>query len=221
MSFEELEEHIKIANWIKEFREERLDKISESNGDQSAERPARIIMHLIPFKSLDPLKYIELKSAPLVLRNFELLPAKHNSDGLGCNFNYDSNLQLFRNGAIELAKVFSYQEISGSRLENDLITGLDKSLKIERSLGFEPPIFVIISLIDASGYKLFQEMRGFHDAHGSEIMINRLDINPLTIENYDIEAASVLRPAMDAIWQALGKTGSPYYNEDGSRRDTV
>jgi hypothetical protein len=217
MSFEELEKHIKIANWIKEFRDDRLTHISESDS-AAAENQGRIMMHLIPFNSLDPMKSVILSSAQSILRKFEFLPAKHNSDGIGCDFDYDSYLQLFRNGAIEWTSHFSNGEISGLKLENDLISDLGKSLMVERSLGLELPIFVMISLLDAKDHRIFQDGMSFHDGSGSAITTNRLTLNPIIIDNWDSEIATILRPALDAIWQTAGKTGSPYYNENGNRR---
>lgn len=150
--FDEIEKNNKIANWINKFCEDRFAQISRNDGDQ---KPGRAIMHLIPFESLDPMKYIEMEPAFQELKDYRY--PKYNSDGFRCGEDYEY-LQLFRNGAMECAMISSNGGISGSGLRKFFISGLNTYLKAAKVIEIKPPIFVKVSLLDAE--KIFPDFKG-------------------------------------------------------------
>jgi hypothetical protein len=92
-------------------------------------------------------------------------------------------------------------------LEDILIKGLEDYIKMEKILEFEPPFFVMISLLGVKGYKI------------SHIEIDRdsLILPDILLEDYESESERILRPAFDAIWQAAGIGRSTSYDEEGNR----
>lgn len=106
--FKEIVEEIKLKRIFDSFREDLLSKIEPCTG--------RIVMHVIPRDSLDPMKQIGATSDAIGL----LRPMgssgwtpKDNAEGLRSESN-DDYIQLFRNGVIESVKTFSVYEDKGN-----------------------------------------------------------------------------------------------------------
>jgi hypothetical protein len=200
--FDQIKKNIEIANWIRLFCEDRFAQISRNDGDP---KPGRIIMHMIPFESLDPMKHIEMKLAVEGLQKIGKHP-KYNSKGLICSLT-DEYLQLFRNGTMEYAMTSSDGDISGSGLKANLTSELDTCLKVARTVKIEPPVFVEISLLNAND--IFADFPGFHD-RGHKIGAEKLVLIPILIDNLEVGAESILQRALDEIWHAAGIAEQPH-----------
>ncbi len=213
--FKDIVEEIKLKRIFDSFREDLLSKIKPCTG--------RIIMHVIPRDSLDPMKQIGATSDAIGL----LRPMgssgwtpRDNAEGLRSESN-DDYIQLFRNGVIESVKTFSVYEdkgeIAGPDLENGLITGLRLYLEAEKILGINPPLLVMISMIGVKGHFIYQNP-GLGCGSGYEINSDKVVPAPIKITSYEnIDYGQVLKPVLDTIWQAAGIKGSPFYNADGDR----
>src|SRR5207247_493994 len=97
-----------------------------------------------------------------------------------------------------------------------LIDSLRRFLSVQRELGVVPPLFIMLSLLGVKGYTLeVNPSRAFaHDAY--PIDRNDLVLPELLIEDFNGNAATVLRPAFDAIWNAAGWPQSIDYDKDGN-----
>lgn len=82
-------------------------------------------------------------------------------------------------------------------------------------LGFEPPILVMISLLGVKGYRTPDSFRYF-TPYNSEIDRDSLVLPDIFVDEYGSDSARLLRPAFDAIWQAMGFGGSQNYDEKGN-----
>jgi hypothetical protein len=86
-------------------------------------------------------------------------------------------LQLFRDGTIEAvdAKLLTPRReekvIPITSVEQSLIEATGGYLRFQRDLGMEPPLFVMLTLIDAHGYRV-PPARG-HDLRFSVHLIDR------------------------------------------------
>ncbi len=213
--FKDIVEEIKLKRIFDSFREDLLSKIKPCTG--------RIIMHVIPRDSLDPMKQIVATSDA----KERLCPmggsggtTRYNAEGLR-NESNDDYIQLFRNGVIESVKTFSIYddkgEIAGPNLEDGLITGLKEYLEAEKILGIKPPLLVMISMIGVKGHFIYQNP-GLGCGSGYEINSDKVVPAPIKITSYEnIDYVQVLKPVLDTIWQAAGIKGSPFYNADGDR----
>lgn len=129
-------------------------------------------------------------------------------------------LQVFRNGIIEAVDA-SIMEPEGSELtipsllfERKLLDALPRFLSIQRQLGVEPPLFIILSLLGVSGYTM-----GVNTSRLDTYPIDRdaLILPEIILEKFDCNPSEVMRPIFDAIWNAAGWPRSMNYNENGER----
>jgi hypothetical protein len=220
---------------IRNFRDERIAKIVAEETPVPLNPCPKIILHILPIAALDPMTRLDIKI--LDRRGKDLQPiyksaqsSRYNFDGFLTYRNYDSHsaceayLQMFRNGAIETVDASILEEMNGKKeihsliFEKDLILALRRLLALEHDLEFEPPIFVMLSLLGVKGYTMWVNRSNFFDSDSS-IPIDRdaLFLPDLIIENYDSDAAKLLRPVFDAVWQAAGWDGSKNYDENGGR----
>ncbi len=81
----------------------------------------------------------------------------------------------------------------------------------QKTLNLAPPVAVCISLYFVEGFSLAVK----YDS-GEEIDRPNLDLPVCTLHNFDEPAHVVLRPALDALWNASGFSGCSYFHEDGS-----
>lgn len=209
-------EKIKLINIFNSFRDGLLSKIDSS--------PGKIIMHVVPLESLDPMKRITSDPMNLLLGLLHPMGStgynpRYNADGWRSE-SHNGYLQLFRNGVIESVKTFSVYEnkgeISGPDLETGLVTGLGKYLEAEKTLGINPPLLVMVSMIDVKGYVIYQNPSLGYGS-GREIGSDKVVPAPIEVTNYDMDVGQVLRPVLDTIWQAAGGVGSPFYDMNGNR----
>jgi hypothetical protein len=97
-----------------------------------------------------------------------------------------------------------------------MISNLKNYLKVQQELGLEPPIVLILSLIGVRGYRI-----GFGVFQDPKQPIDRDTalLPDVLVENYSAEAADILRPVFDAVWQAAGWRCCLNYNEQGKWED--
>jgi len=129
--------------------------------------------------------------------------------------------QIFRNGSIEAVEAFLLRFRGDKRLipsvayEQWLLKALPRSLSIQKQLGVEPPLLVMLSLLGVSGYAMAVDpSRLFlHEAH--PIDRDNLLASDILVENFECDPAEVMRPVFDAIWNAAGWPRSMNYDETG------
>ena len=145
---------------------------------------------------------------------------RHNFDGFFCSNKPSEDdpptyVQLFRNGSIEIVwtKIFQNDTdklIASLRFEKVLVDVISYYLRIQESLGVEPPIFIMVTLSNIVGYS-FKSRIGINTSFDRDL----LAFPELMFEKFDVSIGDVLRPIFDAIWNAAGFPGSAYYDENG------
>ena len=219
---------------IKRFRDDRLGKIVAGETPVPLIESGKIVIHLIPFGFND----IQSNYDPLILyrSNIDLEPM----DSMGSNriINFDglltycsdkdqsySYLQIFRNGSIESANssimyIKENRKVIASLLfERELIKALHNYLISQKKLGVNLPIILMISLINVKDYEMVIDNsqdyfnRARRLSHG--IDRNNLLLPDILIENYGVNASTLLKPIIDMVWNAAGFTESRYYDKSG------
>lgn len=223
-----------LTDKVRQFRDNRLAKIIADETPVPLYQSAKIVMHILPISGLDVTKQVNMQTVPLA-KLFPIGEQGYNRHRI--NFDgwltfsspggapYDSYFQLFRNGAVETVNSWWLREdmrggkkIPIGEIEEELISDLDNYLGLERELGFEPPIFVMISLIGVKGYTMILNTR-MPVFRKDEIDRDLLILPDILIENYDSDSARLLHPAFNAVYQSTGIIGSPYYDEEGNRKE--
>ncbi len=223
---------------VRRFREERIARIvAEKTPIVLLSDHAKVVLHLVPIAALD--STTRLNMAPLQDKLEKLQPInatgwgyRHNLDGFltysGCGNLQTSTtyLQVFRSGVIEAVEsmLLEYNNIharetgadphnlvSSYAIEKILIVALDKFLKVEKELGMEPPVFIMLSLVGVKGYGIFSEWTQYEDTYRFDR--DTLLLPDTVMESYDNPADKLLQPALDAMWQAAGYERCRYYKE--------
>lgn len=217
---------------IRNFRIERLGKIIAEETPVRLESTPKIVLHIIPFGAFDPAARFDVSS--IVNDNVNLRPiytlgwnSRHNFDGY-LSYGPSSHrsiahsyLQIFRNGNIEAVDALIIRPEGNSRTipsvlyEKEILEALPRFLSIQRQLGVEPPLFIMLSLIGVSGYTMAVNRSRFAPAFTYLIEIDSLILPEIIVENFECYPAEVMRPIFDAIWNAAGWEGSMNYNENG------
>jgi hypothetical protein len=158
---------------IRNFRIQRLSKVAAGEGNLLLRGDHRLVLHLVPFAAFDPLSRFDLSA--FTQETDRLIPMnvsggwsrpRHNFDGLlsfaksdGVCFSY---LQLFRNGGVEAVNtsLLKKHEREGraperyiyDRYEVEVINAVTRVMSLQKELGVEPPLFVMLSFLGVKDY---------------------------------------------------------------------
>lgn len=126
-------------------------------------------------------------------------------------------LQLFRSGAIEGvdAQMFGRgdkNQIPCVTFEEEFIDALKRYLCVQKEIGAECPIVVMLSLLGVKGFTMAMP-RNYWSHREYPIDRDDLIIPEILVESWDVDAATAIKPAFDAVWQASGWEGSPFYDK--------
>lgn len=184
---------------------------------------------------INPLKYKGHETSPL---NSEAGNNRYNLDGFlryvpaGDPPVPATYIQFYRNGAIEAVdtsmlvshnpanakKPFdpTPQEpvklISSTFSERTLITDLKRLLNVQKSMGIDPPIFILLSLTGVRGFGVLTRWTN----HEQTFVFDRdtILLPDSVAESYEDRPDSLLQPAFDAIWQASGYEMCRHYKDE-------
>lgn len=220
------------AEHIKNFRADRLGQIVAGETTVSLPEGAKTILHSIPFNAFDQsIKYdlnlIKQDTGLLEpLRSSGWSAPNHNLDGIYTYSTHDkvrhSYLQVFRNGIIEavntslLERELDEQKlIAGVAYEGELLRALSRHLTLQKRLGVEPPVIVMLSLLGMKGYvMLVAPERRFNEGH--PIDRDALLLPEVMVEDLDANISHTVRPIFDALWNAAGWSQSINFDDEGN-----
>ena len=220
---------------VREFRAERIARIAIDEASVVLSSPHRILVHVVPFVSLEPGFAVDVERAS---HHVDLLwpmytdatSRRFNFDGFLCHDGTSSYLQLFRSAALESveAKLLDYEiadEVSGepkmviaSRLyEEEIIVCVERALALQRRMLVPPPFFVMVALLGVKGYEmaLGKNKRERHYLQRPTIDRDHLIGDAIVIEEDSDNVAARLRPVFDTFWQAAGLARSLNYDVNG------
>jgi Putative DNA-binding domain len=231
------------AERIRNFRDERLAKIIA--GEMPAkldEKAPKIVLHVIPFGAFDPTISFNVDSLMLadnihLTRPLSLHPLppgytklKYNVDGL-LSVDYTSSAsytQVFSNGTIEsvdtsILGAWGDDRITkGDIYEPRLLEALKRFLAVQKQLGGNLPLIVMISLLGVQDFRIgFSRTNSWPDDEQNH-RIDRPDLvmPEAMIDSFDDDLPTIMKPIFDNIAQAANWPGSMMHDESGKSLHT-
>lgn len=220
------------AERIRNFRIERLSRIVAGETPIALPETAKIALHIVPLAAFDPAAYFDVSSlfddvarlGPIYSSSWN---RRHNFDGLlaydaSREVNYTfSYLQIFRNGMIEAVEADMLRPRNGRQLipgveyEKELLTALIRFVGIQKQIGVEPALFIMVTLIGVSGYTIAAHPSDHGPFRVHSIDRDTLIIPEVLLDSFEFEPGDVMRPIFDSVWNAAGWFGSTNYNSEG------
>jgi hypothetical protein len=232
-----------IADRIRMFRRDRIATILAGETPLSLSSSPKVILHLVPFEAFGVTPSLELNAAEgsgLFRPPFHDYPGttRWNIDGLLTYARLGSEAalayaQLFRNGVYEGVDAemigteshsqFGVPFVYGYWLEKALNRNLANPLQVLQRIGVQTPLAVLVTVVGVEDYLLLggerflgQSSRRFdRDA----IMLPDVLLADYYPADPRRELSRLMRPVVDAFWQAGGWQGSPDYDMDGNWQD--
>jgi hypothetical protein len=210
---------------IRGFRAERLCKVVAGETPVALEGNALIVLHIVPFGAFDPATRFDVPSLARDRGRFRPgLGPITGMYGWNCRPNFDGlltcasggrpssaclYLQIFRNGSVESVDGGILKDgatIPSVLYEEGLLDALRRYLGVQRELGVEPPLFVIVSLLGVKGYTMAVDdsMLWSHNLEAYPIDRDSLVVPEVMVEGFECEPGEVMRPIFDAVWNAAG-----------------
>jgi len=223
---------------IRDFRADRLSKISAGEIPASLnETMAKIVFHLVPFGAFEPSARFDLNPLALPEKRTLITPLmlgmnehealnhcryRYNFDGLlnyaqwATDLPVAAYLQVFRNGIVEGvdASILNIErfprQIPSIPFEQVLCYALSLYLQMQKTLGVDLPIFLMLSLLGVKDYT----MGIAQTYYGQDYPIDRPDlvIPEVMIDSFSCDPAEVMKPIFDSVWNAAGLNGSMNYD---------
>lgn len=188
-----------------------------------------VVTHLIPIASLsgailaDPRTIMEsphfFRPAGTTLDN-----PTYNLDGFINGRNGDKGYtQVFRNGTVEsvmsdlVAERNQQHSMSALRLEGGLVESVLRYFSGLAEAGVPPPIVVQISLVGVMDVE-YVITNGSYDAWHQKFPCDDVSLPIGILEDYGDKAHSLrsVRPALDALWNMVGRPESEWFDDEGN-----
>lgn len=212
------------------FRNERLASIQAGVGERPLANEGRFIFHIIPVASFSGAVTLDLEE--VLEQHASFWPI--GESGMNSRFNYhgfinerggDENLghvQIFRNGSLEATKAHIVREmedhrgISGAALERHFFRVFHTYLIGLRNIEVPPPLIFMITLEGVQGAK-YHVMRNTWDDYEHPLPEDVIFLPECVLENYGEESDHhrAIKPAFDALWNAIGYSQSQFFNDEG------
>ncbi|MDA0999191.1 MAG: ATP-binding protein [bacterium] len=220
------------AEKIRNFRIDRLARIIGGETPVPIREGVKIALHLIPLAAFTSGNFIEMpldhdRRADFAPLSGSISDWRNNLDGFVC---YSGNpprphrayLQLFRTGVVETVEISVYGEgniINGPGYEVEIVQSVKRYLKQLQILGIGMPVYIFLSVLDASGAVLrlpesWHFRRGGEYGHQADR--NEFILPEAVIEDYDTDIPVALKPQFDMIWNAFGYDGSINFDAEGN-----
>ncbi|MCL2646088.1 MAG: ATP-binding protein [Phycisphaerales bacterium] len=223
------------AERIRRFRQKRVTRIIADKTPVVLAATRRLILHVIPLATFLNNQRLNLPSDLVQGRQFG--PIGSYSSEMSGRYNLDGYLnwcsvggqvtrycQLFFNGVVEAAYVsmihtqfdadgMNTTAVIGMHYEQSVIHALAAYLRGLKQLGISAPIALSLSLLGCKG--VYMRTDGFWRSHQHVIDRDAILVPETLCDSLDVDAATVLKPQFDAIWNACGYPGSQNYDSDG------
>ena len=214
----------------RQFRDERIRAVSDGEGMRPLVGNGRLFIHIVPSAAFSGMVNLDVATIHDRYRDFRpiamagMMP-RYNFHGFINEHGGEHNqgyTQVFRNGCLEAALADLIQGengeqfISGTALENEIFDVFSSFIEGLRDIGVPPPLIIMVT---------FQGVRGARYAvhkntYGGRILPLPEDLMRLPeciLEDYGTTADHhrAVKPAFDALWNAIGHAGSQYFGADG------
>lgn len=219
------------AEKIRLFRIDRVARVASNEAPVGLEPGAKVITHIVPLSAFTTAHAVDLgavyQDPTLVIRMMGAGGSPvYNLNGLVSASSAapaSHYMQLFRNGSIEIVGSYSpesnaRQSLPTTSFEREVITKIAMTKPIFQAIGAEPPIVILLTLLDMKGWHMGVSFGGYYSLftlHGGVFDRSPLFIPEMILENFDTDAATAARPLIDMVWNAAGWVGSPNYTPQG------
>lgn len=214
----------------RQFRAERLQVIQSTAGVRPLVNEGRLIVHIVPIASFSGAISLDMEDVHAQHMAFRPIGAQ----GLSPRFNYygfvnerggDENhgyTQVFRTGPVEATKARIIRERDGQRiipglaLERYFFEVFSSYLNGLKAVGVPPPLVIMVTLEGVAGVN-YVVRRNIWDDYEPPLPESVLALPECILEDYgtDAEHHSAVKPAFDALWNAVGYSESQSFREDG------
>lgn len=219
-----------IVERMRDFRLQRISKISVNETPVPFWDSPRVVFHFIPMDSLLSPKSYDIKyffDLPTELHPMRATSWFHsyNLDGVityagpGSSQGSHSYVQLYRNGIIEAVEgsMLSNEEkklVYTTTLVEESVLSFKRFFDVYKKLGIDPKIVFYMTLVGVKGFSI--PHTEFPDFIGEIHNIDRdiIFLPEIVIEDYDISPEKILKPNFDLLWNACGFPGCPLYDKD-------
>ena len=212
-----------LTTKIREFRSERIGNLMAGETPATLKEGARTVLHMIPLNAFGGThKYnvaeLQRSSGDLVGVPGATIQAyynhfRHNLDGVVTMLGYDESgmkgyLQVFRNGILEAVEAESINHMQSKPCwhgqdEKLLIESVARGLKLQQHLGVEPPVIVLVTLMNVKGFYIYRGRLRYGE---SPVRFSKetLALPDVLVDNLEARALDVVRPILDSIWNTGG-----------------
>lgn len=221
-----------LLDRIKNIRNERLSRIIADETPVRLPPKARLIIHLIPLASSQlstPIDLSQLLERPNIVPPLQAYGHTHriNFDGFlthtpeqqgPLSYTY---LQIFRTGMFEAVNASLLTQADGSKLiqsaelEREMLKGLQTYMAAAKDLGIPLPFVVLVTLHGVKGLTLARNSPWPVFVNVESIDRETLLLPEVIIEDFTTPVDVILRPVLDAIWQAGGLPACQHYTPQG------
>lgn len=190
----------------------------------------KLALHLIPVGSLEGGQSVDISVAPDNARfrpmySDQPVPARYTIDGVVAHDAVPPQparryVLLRRNGVIEAVDTaflnLRPEEVLGSPFERTLVDDVSRFLALQRELGVEPPIVLLVTLLGVQGARIVPPGDPI-PPHGGWPTIDRspIALPEIVIDDFDVDLPTSLHPLFDAFWQSGAFPESPNYDVNG------
>lgn len=226
-----------IVDKIKDFRTERILKIKSGEHLTETDEHPFFALHIIPLSAFNSLFKIDANQLLQVKHN-QINPSlkpiyaggwsyRVNLSGVMAysmrreDVSIQTYSQLYREGTIEAynSSIFKgrdeNKQLPMYALEKELINFSKDTLELLQKLGFQPPFYLFLSLINIKGYQVIVP-RNYVFTDEEPIPENDLILPEIIINNFSENLDYKFKPLFDMIWNASGIEQSLNFDENGN-----
>lgn len=220
----------RMQRWV----DERLAVISQGKGIYPVNSVTRLALHIVPSAALSKRSVL----GPPELRKHDELLEPFGTDSPERRFNLqgrvayrlspetkrvETYVQLFRGGQIEAVanedrlQITEHKKMYSLGFEQKLIEKVTQYFQLLQSLEIAPPLMISIS-IDGTADMGFHLPRLWADELENKVIPEEnIQLPTIWLDDWisNSSVATLLRPAIDALWNASGWERSPNFNSRG------
>lgn len=209
------------------FRDNRLELIVNGQAPRPLSENGRFVLHVCPVAAFTGMFQLDVDAVFDQNLNFKPISClgwspRFNFEGFICERGDDLGYtQVFRNGGLEavIAGIFDLDPnenrwIGGNKLEREVFAALSPYLEGLRNIDVPPPLIILISLVTVKdAFYIVSQNPMDHE----RLPKDRLLLPECLLEDYgtEVDHHSAVRPAFDALWNAIGYPRSQWFNEEG------
>ena len=219
-----------LSEQFRQYRLSRLGRIIADQAPISLGGIPKLVVHVVPFNAFDP--SVLYDPVELARDQGRLIPIHGYSSGSRYNFDGYLNfatrgttpeyVQMFRNGCIEAVDTDILEEVDARHipieyLENQLFGAVPKYLAHLESVGVVPPLALMVSLLGVAGRTMPPLRRGsLRWRETYPVDRDELIIPEVIIDSFTDDLTKIMKPVLDAIWNAVGFPRSMSYDDEGN-----